>query len=460
MLKVIRKSSQWRVLWDFLLIILIIISCFLIPIQVAFVHTVSAKSSKFLYLIDLYFVIDVILNFFTSYKQGGVEVKNRKQIAQHYLKTFFVVDTIASFPIDGLFWGFSSIEWKGISIILLLRLCRLLRIVTLYNTFRSWELENWSNAGLLRSIKYALTILLLIHWVACIWFLTAFLDGFPADSWVTNLGLAGASPTEQYLRSLYWAVTTMTTVGYGDITPGRPIEYILAIIVMLMGASIYAFIIGNIASLFSNFDSAKTAHQNRIDAITQYLRYQNISPTILAKVIDYYDYVWARHRDMGTKQLFQDIPDSFRLEIMQQITQDLLAKVPLFQLSPQPLKGVLLGALQLNTYPPDTLIATEGELATEICFISQGKVQISSTLNPDFTFTLNAGDYFGDLSIMLQEKRTGSVKTMEYCEIFTLSMQDFTLIKTKYPEFKEVLTKVSSRTKEVKMELLLEGIIL
>ena len=77
-----------------------------------------------------------------------------------------------------------------------------------------------------------------------------------------------------------------------------------------------------------------------------------------------------------------------------------------------------------------------------------------------FTFTLNAGDYFGDLSIMLQEKRTGSVKTMEYCEIFTLSMQDFTLIKTKYPEFKEVLTKVSSRTKEVKMELLLEGIIL
>jgi voltage-gated potassium channel len=52
-------------------------------------------------------------------------------------------------------------------------------------------------------------------------------------------------------------------------------------LVMLLGASIYAFIIGNIASLFVSLDSAKANFWNRIEAVNQYLRSRRTGQKLL-----------------------------------------------------------------------------------------------------------------------------------------------------------------------------------
>jgi CRP-like cAMP-binding protein len=61
-----------------------------------------------------------------------------------------------------------------------------------------------------------------------------------------------------------------------------------------------------------------------------------------------------------------------------------------------------------------------------------------------FHSTLEGGDYLGDLSLILREKCTASVRALTYCEIFMLGRTDFNRIKDKYPEFRNVLTKMSS----------------
>ena len=80
----------------------------------------------------------------------------------------------------------------------------------------------------------------------------------------------------------------MTTVGYGDITPRLPVDYILAMIIMVLGASMYAVIIGNIASIFSNLDSLNAAFWNRIESATGYLRYRRAPHKLNARVRNYY----------------------------------------------------------------------------------------------------------------------------------------------------------------------------
>jgi hypothetical protein len=459
-MRVIRESSRFRLIWDFLILGLIILSCIQIPFQISFEHFPTNGTNKIIYLIDSFFWIDIYLNFFTSYRFSGEEVTELKQIRIHYLKQLFAIDLIANFPLDLFLLNQPSLTVHNISLVLILRIFRLLRLVRLYIIFDHWEIQYWINPGYLRITKFLVTVLLLTHWIACIWFLIAFIDNFPKDCWVVVTNIKDAPIKMQYIVSLYWAFTTMTTIGYGDITPNRYTEYIVTIIIMFLGASIYALIIGNIASLLSGINSAKVKYNNKTEAITQYLHYHQVPQELISHIRNYYDFIWNRYRGLNEDDLFFDLPQPLRIEVLLHITRKLLGKVPLFRHCSSVLRNVLLTALELQIYSPNSYIVHEGELGENIYFITEGKVEILSDEGNTFRGILEEGEYFGDLSLILSEKRTASVRTLTYCEIFILTKHNFNYIKIKYPEFKDVLKKSSSEKTEKMSEFILEGIIL
>lgn len=460
-MKVIRENSAFRIIWDSFILILIFITVALLPFQIAFNQDLLLDYQKINYFLDGFFFMDILFNFFTSYRFNGEEITEIKKTKHHYLKQIFFIDFIANIPLDIFFFlFFPEITIGKISLFLILRILRLLRITRLLLIFNRWESYSHINPGYFRITKLFITVIILTHWIACIWFFLAFIDNFPQDSWVVALDIENASVIRQYIYSLYWAVTTMTTIGYGDITPHRDIEYMATIIIMIVGASTYAFIIGNIASLFSNLDSAKIAHKNKIESLTQFLAYHNVPKPLIFQLRNYYDYIWERHRSLPENNFFQDLPLHLHLDILQYITGDLLDKVALFQYSSPRLRNVLLMALKFQTYPPNSYIVKEGDLGQAIYFISLGKVEILSEQQSNIKFTLETGEYFGHLSLIFNEKLTASVKTLSYCEIFILNKEQFNYIKNEYPEFKEVLKKASSEHTQKMSQLILEGIIL
>jgi hypothetical protein len=369
-------------------------------------------------------------------------------------------DLIGCVPIDLLFLALGSPTAFGLSLVLLCRMLRLVRVVRLYVILNRWESMRWANVAYLRIVRLGTTIGLLVHFAACTWFISAVLAGFSNTSWVARVGIVDAEAPQQYLRSLYWTVTTMTTVGYGDITPVTNAEYIVSIFVMVLGASVYAVIIGNIASLFSNIDAAKAAHWNRIESVSRYLRDRDVPPDLSEKVRNYYEYLWSSHGGHKEAVFLDDFPLSLRLEILHHLAKDLIAQVPIFKHCSPTLRDELLSCLQPQSYPPDSFVVKEGEPGSCVYFLSSGVAEILSHDGEKSHGFFAQGDYFGDLTMLLGERRTGAVITRDYCEFFILHKHDFVRIREDYSEFREVLKTVSSEQSEKRMALLLEEVTL
>jgi hypothetical protein len=458
--RVLHEGSRGRTAWDAVAVVLVLVGGLVVPYQIAFQHRVGAWGSAVVYLLDFFFLVDIFLNLRTSYRQGGQEVTDPDAIARRYGRTLLPLDLAAAIPVDAVMMLIAGqMTFGGVQVVLLLRLNRLLRLVRLFAILRRWERLSWTHPGYLRIAKFGFPVLLFLHWTACAWFFIPFAKGFPQDSWVVRQGIEQADSFTQYVRSLYWAIVTTTTVGYGDITPTRNEEYIFTMLVMLTGATVYAMIIGNIASLLSNLDATKARFWSRAEDTVQYLRVRRVPAELTDHVRDYQEYLWARNRGLDESEMFGDLPPSTRLEITTSLMRDLLDAVPLFQESTGALRNVLLRALRPQIYAPGDVLAYEGELGDGIYFISRGTVEVRSS-EGGVHAELGAGEHFGDLSLMLGERRSASATASDYCDVFILPALDFERIKRDYPEFKELLGRVSSVKSQKLSELLLQGVVL
>ena len=57
------------------------------------------------------------------------------------------------------------------------------------------------------------------------------------------------------MDAVYWAITTLTTVGYGDITPSTNLAKLFTMSIMVLGVGVYGFVIGNIAQILGDQES-------------------------------------------------------------------------------------------------------------------------------------------------------------------------------------------------------------
>lgn len=99
--------------------------------------------------------------------------------------------------------------------------------------------------------KLALTSSFATHWLACFWKITTVIeDAFSSgerrwDNAYLDKSLPDATPGQVYTAALYWAIVTMSTIGYGDVVPVTDIERIYVIFAAACGASLYAYLVGS-----------------------------------------------------------------------------------------------------------------------------------------------------------------------------------------------------------------------
>jgi len=90
-------------------------------------------------------------------------------------------------------------------LIRILRLFKMMRVLKNNRSFKKIMDAIKMNAGVMRMISVSITVIFLVHLMACLWFLSAKFSDFEPDTWVVRMDYQDSSPQTQYLASVYWA---------------------------------------------------------------------------------------------------------------------------------------------------------------------------------------------------------------------------------------------------------------
>jgi CRP-like cAMP-binding protein len=438
----IKQDNVYKRYFDAVLLIITVFAALEVPLHLSLRY----QAPHWIHLINLIypviFTADIIVTFFTTITIDGQEITSKKIIALKYLRSWFIVDLIAAIPFDYIYaegWlseasnaarSLRLFSPRYIQILLQVRMLRLYHILPFLEKTSKKELFN---PGIVRLFFTVFVVLIIAHWVACGWLALGKIDD-KLDAY-TN-----------YLKALYWTMTTITTIGYGDITPSTNPQTIYTMFVELTGAGMYGYIIGNLASMLANSDLARTQFRAKMEKIQTFMQYRDVPAELQDNIRTYYDYLWNNRRGFDESAVLDELPSTLKLQVALHLNKDIIEKVPMFNGAPDDLIRQIVLNLKPVLYTPGDFIFRKGEMGDQMYFISRGKVEIVSEDGQTIFATLTDGNFFGEIAILFSSERTASVRAADYCDLYTLDKFTFDNVLAKFPDVaKQVQTMAEER---------------
>jgi hypothetical protein len=131
------------------------------------------------------------------------------------------------------------------------------------------------------------------------WAIADGLASFDADTGQHDI--ASKSVTLCYLRGLYFVISTLTSIGYGDVAPYTDLEFGYQIFIALCGTCLNAMMCQSL-SLYLNYLEASGYYQlqEHIHHLSKYVKLRNISGSIQNEIYTYCNYIWKKERNLGS----------------------------------------------------------------------------------------------------------------------------------------------------------------
>lgn len=257
--------------------------------------------------------------------------------------------------------------------------------------------------------------------------------GAPYDvdcSWITEDSggtstAVGASERDQYLTAFYFSLVTISTVGYGEILPTTYGEKQFVVFGIILGAFMYAFVIGDFSNLITNMSREKSEFDAKMRSINDMLGYIDAPFELRAKVQEFYDYKYANKE--GPASIFTELPKQIQTDIVKQRWSGIIAKVPFFKDMTDRTIVDVCRAMKCFSVAPMDCIMEVGQEGSDLLILSKGtamtKGEDDENVEEDTAF--EPGSFWGELQFLgLSNKRTLKVVATSFCEVATLKRAD------------------------------------
>ncbi|GIX99795.1 cyclic nucleotide-gated cation channel alpha-3 [Caerostris darwini] len=175
----------------------------------------------------------------------------------------------------------------------------------------------------------------------------------------------------------------------------------------------------------------------RLDATKTYMRMRRVPDHIENKVIRWFDYLWVTKKCSDEERSIGCLPDRLKAEIAINVHLDTLKRVEIFHNTESGFLCELVLRLRHVLFSPGDYICRKGEVGKEMYIVNCGRLQVVADDGRTVLATLRAGSYFGEISILNMgaagNRRTASVRSLGYSDLFCLYKKDMWDVLKDYP---------------------------
>eukprot|EP01065_Artemidia_motanka_P052578 TRINITY_DN9539_c0_g1_i1.p1 TRINITY_DN9539_c0_g1~~TRINITY_DN9539_c0_g1_i1.p1 ORF type:complete len:1254 (+),score=241.51 TRINITY_DN9539_c0_g1_i1:261-3764(+) len=357
-------------------------------------------------------------------------------VQQYLMSRRFVIELLAGMPTDliGYLADLSALHTTGY----VLRLSGLAKFHNLFQLGGSslvtadsarWVFE------LAPIVQVVIWSLLVINLASCL-----FIVASPCE--VGNPCMA-LSDSQRYLEACYWALYTISSVGYGDISVDTDEARLLAIGMFLMSVVVNGYFIGKFTSLMMVDPSGE--HREMMAKTRQILAQFRMPADMREDILSLQNHFLAMRLSLGSfKEVVGSLPSAVHESLSLYIRVQQLTQVPLFQNVSAQCQVALAECLRSRVVPRDEFITVQGDSAEAMYFITHGFADVLK--DEKSVAVVMRGAFFGELPLLEEEALyNASTRTLTYTELLILGKSDFKEITGRFPTLKWHIELVVAR---------------
>ncbi|KAM6913176.1 voltage-gated delayed rectifier potassium channel KCNH5 [Xenentodon cancila] len=452
---IILHYCTFKTTWDWVILILTFYTAIMVPYNVSF----KTKQNNIVWLVldsvvDVIFLVDIVLNFHTTFVgPGGEVISDPKLIRMNYLKTWFVIDLLSCLPYD-IINAFENVDEGISSLFSSLKVVRLLRLGRVAR-----KLDHYLEYGAAVLVLLVCVFGLVAHWLACIWYsigdyevIDEATNTIKMDSWLYQLAISIGSPyrynasgTGQweggpgkdslYITSLYFTMTSLTTIGFGNIAPTTDGEKIFSVAMMMVGSLLYATIFGNVTTIFQQMYANTNRYHEMLNNVRDFLKLYQVPKGLSERVMDYIVSTWSMTKGIDTEKVLSICPKDMRADICVHLNRKVFNEHPAFRLASDGCLRSLAVEFQTIHCAPGDLIFHAGESVDTLCFVVSGSLEVIQ--DDEVIAILGKGDVFGDVfwkEITLAHA-CANVRALTYCDLHVIKREALLKVLEFYTAF-------------------------